>query len=117
MFQGNSQHDSQEFLNFLLDGLHEDLNRIKKKPYLETPESNNRPDDIVAQENWENHLLRNQSIVVDLMHGQYKSTLNCPQCNKISNTFDPFMTLPLGIPQNTSLQYYFVPYRPSKKIF
>jgi len=29
---------------FLLDGLHEDLNRIKKKPYVETKEANNRPD-------------------------------------------------------------------------
>lgn len=25
----------QEFLAFLLDGLHEDLNRIKHKPYVE----------------------------------------------------------------------------------
>jgi hypothetical protein len=27
-FQGYEQHDSQEFLEFLLDGLHEDLNRV-----------------------------------------------------------------------------------------
>jgi ubiquitin carboxyl-terminal hydrolase 4/11/15 len=25
----------QEFLGFLLDGLHEDLNRVKSKPYIE----------------------------------------------------------------------------------
>ena len=29
---------------FLLDGLHEDLNRIKKKPYTETVEADGRPD-------------------------------------------------------------------------
>lgn len=34
-FSGYQQHDSQEFLAFLLDGLHEDLNRIKSKPYVE----------------------------------------------------------------------------------
>lgn len=34
-FSGYQQHDSQEFLAFLLDGLHEDLNRIKNKPYIE----------------------------------------------------------------------------------
>lgn len=34
-FQGYSQQDSQELLAFLLDGLHEDLNRIKQKPYIE----------------------------------------------------------------------------------
>ena len=32
---------------FLLDGLHEDLNRIKRKPYVETKEANNRPDDVM----------------------------------------------------------------------
>lgn len=31
-FYGYAQQDSQELLSYLLDGLHEDLNRIKKKP-------------------------------------------------------------------------------------
>lgn len=31
-FSGYAQHDSHELLAFLLDGLHEDLNRIKDKP-------------------------------------------------------------------------------------
>lgn len=34
-FAGYQQHDSQELLAFLLDGLHEDLNRVIKKPYKE----------------------------------------------------------------------------------
>lgn len=34
MFSGYAQHDSQEFFSFLIDGLHEDLNRIEKKPYV-----------------------------------------------------------------------------------
>ena len=38
-FSGYQQHDSQELLTFLLDGLHEDLNRIKKKPYIEMTDS------------------------------------------------------------------------------
>jgi ubiquitin C-terminal hydrolase len=29
-FNGFSQHDAQEFLAFLLDGLHEDLNRVRR---------------------------------------------------------------------------------------
>ena len=33
MFSGFAQHDSAELLSFALDGLHEDLNRIIKKPY------------------------------------------------------------------------------------
>lgn len=37
-FSGYAQHDSQELTAFLLDGLHEDLNRILKKPYVESKE-------------------------------------------------------------------------------
>lgn len=39
-------------MNFLLDGLHEDLNRVLKKPYVETLESGGRPDEIVAPLAW-----------------------------------------------------------------
>jgi len=35
IFLGYAQQDSQELISYLLDGLHEDLNRIKKKPYTE----------------------------------------------------------------------------------
>lgn len=59
MFQGYQQHDSQEFLNSLLDSLHEDLNRVYKKPYVELPDSDNRPDSVVAKEHWDGHLKRN----------------------------------------------------------
>jgi ubiquitin carboxyl-terminal hydrolase 6/32 len=49
-FNGFQQHDSQELLAFLLDGLHEDLNRVHDKPYVELKDSDGRPDVIVAQE-------------------------------------------------------------------
>mmetsp|Transcript_31407 Transcript_31407/g.5680 ORF Transcript_31407/g.5680 Transcript_31407/m.5680 type:complete len:80 (+) Transcript_31407:1761-2000(+) len=32
------------------------------------------------------------------MHGQCKSTLQCPQCDRISVTFDPFLTYTVSIP-------------------
>jgi len=34
-FSGCQQHDAQELISFLLDGIHEDLNRVQKKPYIE----------------------------------------------------------------------------------
>jgi hypothetical protein len=34
-FSGADQQDAQEFLNFILDALHEDTNRVRKKPYVE----------------------------------------------------------------------------------
>ncbi|XP_076903003.1 ubiquitin carboxyl-terminal hydrolase 9-like [Bidens hawaiensis] len=101
-FSGYNQHDSQELLAFLLDGLHEDLNRVKQKPYIETKDSDGRPDEEVANEFWSYHKARNDSIVVDVCQGQYKSTLVCPDCNKVSITFDPFMYLSLPLPSTTT---------------
>lgn len=69
MFKGYHQHDSSELITFLLDGIHEDLNRVKKKPYVEAKDSFGRPDFEVAKESWTNHTARNQSIIVDLMYG------------------------------------------------
>lgn len=100
-FSGFSQHDSQELLAFLLDGLHEDLNRVKCKPYKEAKDACGRPDEEVADEYWENHLARNDSIIVDICQGQYRSRLVCPVCNKVSVTFDPFMHLSLPLPSTT----------------
>jgi ubiquitin carboxyl-terminal hydrolase 6/32 len=37
-------------LAFLLDGLHEDLNRVHGKPYSELTDSEGRPDVTVAEE-------------------------------------------------------------------
>lgn len=100
-FSGFNQHDSQELLAFLLDGLHEDLNRVKCKPYIEAKDGEGRPDEEVADEYWRNHLARNDSIIVDVSQGQYRSTLVCPVCKKVSITFDPFMYLSLPLPSTT----------------
>ncbi|POI30879.1 hypothetical protein CIB84_005370, partial [Bambusicola thoracicus] len=43
-FSGYQQQDCQELLAFLLDGLHEDLNRIRKKPYIQLKDADGRPD-------------------------------------------------------------------------
>ena len=54
-FQSYDQHDSQEFLSYLLDMLHEDLNRVKKKPYIEEADDEGRPDEEVAEESWDTY--------------------------------------------------------------
>lgn len=102
-FNGFQQHDSQELLSFLLDGLHEDVNRVHDKPYVELKDSDGRPDSEVADEAWQNHVKRNQSIVVDLFQGQLKSHVRCLHCNHASTRFDPFTFLSLPIPMESSL--------------
>ncbi|XP_062555918.1 ubiquitin carboxyl-terminal hydrolase 32 isoform X2 [Armigeres subalbatus] len=97
-FSGGGQHDSQELLDWLLDALHEDLNRVMEKPYSELKDSDGRADVVVAAEAWNQHHARNQSIIVDLFYGQLKSKVTCTGCGRDSVRFDPFSLLSLPLP-------------------
>ncbi|XP_058391704.1 ubiquitin carboxyl-terminal hydrolase 11 isoform X3 [Diceros bicornis minor] len=116
-FLGFQQHDSQELLSFLLDGLHEDLNRVKKKEYVELCDAAGRPDQEVAQEAWQNHKRRNDSVIVDTFHGLFKSTLVCPGCGNVSVTFDPFcyLSVPLPVSYKRVMEVFFVSMDPRRK--
>ena len=101
VFSGYGQQDSQELLAFLLDGLHEDMNRVKEKPYIEVrgipaptsgfndnprwntiwdsrkcrrislhppqepKDADKLPDDDLAKLQWDSHIARNDSPIVD----------------------------------------------------
>ncbi len=85
----------QDALATVLSLLNEDLNRVKKKPYVEQPDrclpalfhlpqpphpyrisfascSEGRDDVIVAEEWWLGHVRRERSIVTALFTGQFK---------------------------------------------
>ncbi|KAI8814498.1 hypothetical protein BJ742DRAFT_671533, partial [Cladochytrium replicatum] len=109
MFQGYSQQDSEELLRFLLDGLHEDLNRIKKKPYTEVPDMDGKPDTEIADTMWEIYKRRNDSVIVDLFQGEYKSRVECIECGKWSVTFDPYMFLSVPIPETREINVPYIP--------
>jgi len=96
-FLGYEQHDSQELLAYLLDGIHEDLNRIKKRPYITDPDCDGTNDEGDAITAWSHYLQRNQSIIVDLFQGQLRNTLTCAHCSHVNVRFDPFMYLSLPI--------------------
>ena len=99
-FAGYGQQDSQELCNYVLDKLHEDVNRVKKKPYIENYEAKEGEADAdVAAEVRRRHRLRNDSRIADLFEGYFKSTVVCPHCKRVSVTFDPFMSVavPLSV--------------------
>lgn len=56
----------QELLLFLLDGLHEDLNRITNRTYVEQEDNDNLSDVEAAQLSWNYHKKLNESIIVEL---------------------------------------------------
>uniref|UniRef100_A0A8C9FTC8 ubiquitinyl hydrolase 1 n=1 Tax=Pavo cristatus TaxID=9049 RepID=A0A8C9FTC8_PAVCR len=99
-FAGYSQQDSQELLLFLMDGLHEDLNKVSHICYKYKEENNDHLDDLRAAElAWQKHKQLNESIIVALFQGQFKSTVQCLTCHKKSRTFEAFMYLSLPLRQ------------------
>ncbi|XP_032957936.1 ubiquitin carboxyl-terminal hydrolase 31 isoform X1 [Rhinolophus ferrumequinum] len=93
-YRGNSQHDAQEFLLWLLDRVHEDLNHAvlqsgqpPVKPPSEMDMMPEGPSFPVCS-----------TFVQELFQAQYRSSLTCPHCQKQSNTFDPFLCISLPIP-------------------
>ncbi|XP_054644516.1 ubiquitin carboxyl-terminal hydrolase 21 [Dunckerocampus dactyliophorus] len=104
-FSGYSQQDAQEFLRFLLDKLHTEINR---KPYIrrtlkdsEQKYARFRISEEAAAK-WKTHLEREDSKIVDLFSGQLLSSLHCSVCSHYSNTFDVFCDLSLPIPKRCS---------------
>jgi len=108
-FRGSDQQDAQEFLGFLLDGLHEDLNLVTNKPPpLEmTPEREaaleTLPTQIASAKEWEIYKRRDNSVIVELFQGQYRSRLQCLTCNTTSTTYNTFMYLSLPIPNKRGI--------------
>lgn len=103
-FKGYDQHDSQEFLAFLLDGLHEDLNYVvhKPPPVEMTPDREEEletlPQQVASVKEWTIYRQRNDSLIVDWFQGQFRNKMTCLTCGKTSTTYNAFMYLSLPVP-------------------
>lgn len=116
-YQGSAQHDAQEFLLWLLDLIHEELNLSPRKPqkksipvrlvlephfslmcliFSDQPslriDDNNSPNCSLAD-----HLRFNQSFIHDLFQSQLRSSLSCI-CGRQSTTVDPLLCFSISIP-------------------
>ena len=112
-YKGGSQHDAQEFLLWLLDRVHEDLNvaprrRSRKLGSNSNANGFNQPpsDEVLAAESLASYMRFNSSFVMDVFQAQFRSSLTCPTCEKQSNTFDPFLCVSLPIPQKQLMPVY-----------
>mmetsp|Transcript_284 Transcript_284/g.517 ORF Transcript_284/g.517 Transcript_284/m.517 type:complete len:893 (+) Transcript_284:68-2746(+) len=123
-FQGDDQHDAMEFASFIINGIHEDLNRAhlaklnndQMKQYREQnkerDDSNDHelPIEKQAEISWNAYLSKNQSVINDHFAGQHVHTVECRACSKTSYNFQAYNSIhvPVNKKQN-KLSFVFVP--------
>jgi len=101
-FSGYYQQDAQEFLRYLLEGLHDELNRVMTRPRNLPEIDDDLSDSQKAVETWKRYLRIDNSKIVDTFGGLLKSSLECTHCGYCSTTFEPFWDLSLPIPDSLS---------------
>jgi ubiquitin carboxyl-terminal hydrolase 8 len=108
-FSGNSQQDSHEFLNHLLESIHDNLEvskniyefSIKEKEYLGLLNNSNEVylQNLIKESNniWMKYILKENTEIIRIFYGQLRSTVECQTCFNNEHTFESFNTLQLNI--------------------
>jgi ubiquitin C-terminal hydrolase len=100
-----NHQDSQEFFNFLISQLEEEIG-VKSEfiPGFNYVESNihysidNAVKNIIATNSWIKFQAREYSPLKNLFDGLIQNNRKCMCCNTNSIAFEPFLTLPISIP-------------------
>ncbi len=100
---GESQHqDSQEFLNFMISKLEEEISsKIKFIPgrlFKENNDITNPLLNIIADNEWKRFIKNEYSLIKMLFTGLSQNILSCQYCGNQSNSFEIFQLLSLSIP-------------------
>ena len=104
IFDMYSQKDSIEFLTYFIDILHEDLNKIKKKPNINFDKYFKRKSFNDSKKEFEfirkYFALKNQSFINDILYGYILFTFTCKICNNSTFNFDRFSMVSIPVEKN-----------------
>lgn len=102
---GYGQADSQEFLQFFLEKMHEHLKYNISTKITGTPKNNTDKLALKAYKAWNTHFKNNYSKIIEHFYGlEYSSITSSTDKSYSSDTFSPFSTIAIGIPSNIEKQ-------------
>ena len=117
-FNNSNQHDSSELLMYILNSLHEEINRDKSKgntSFYEPPKKENESEISTSQRFWNLFRKKNNSVIIDLFYGQLRNVTRCLSCGHSETTFEIFNILPIEIPILKKINILLVPSNNIKK--
>lgn len=98
------QQDAKEYLEFLIDMLHEDLNvNYHRNPLRLLTEAEEAQRErmskfVASKREWGRYEHRDRSRLTDYFAGQHLSRLQCNVCQHSSTTYEPFYSISVEIP-------------------
>ncbi|KAJ4377955.1 ubiquitin-specific protease doa4 [Neocucurbitaria cava] len=101
----DEQQDAKEFLEFVLDYMHEDLNVTWNKPPLKPLTDQQElqreqfPRPYAAKIEWGRYQHRDLSVIGGMFAGQHASQLTCQTCGITSTTYEAFWSISVEIPR------------------
>jgi ubiquitin carboxyl-terminal hydrolase 8 len=95
-FKGRAQHDSQEFLRFIIDGIHEEVNvtEPERSKRIKKPEPKSANEAFLLYVKYVDN-----SSLVKIFVGQLTSVIKCTQCQYQSYCWDTFWDISLSLPK------------------
>ena len=100
IFSDYHQHDAHEFMRFLLNELHEEINSASEEG-RKSPADNE-----TLEEACDRYLSWEDSRISQLFSGMLRSDVCCSVCRHTSTTYIPFLDLSLPIPERKQRPYH-----------
>ena len=109
IFVGCNQHDAHEFMRFLLNRLHEEIDRASVEGRKSPADNETLKEACVRYLTWED------SRISELFGGMLRSDVFCSDCYNQSTVYIPFMDIALPIPERKQRLVYpkHLPYDPA----
>ena len=102
-FKGNRQHDSHEFMNYLLESIHDEINISNCSKYKVYPNGNGdlKKDKDISIKVLKLMTERDNSVIVDNFYGLFRHKISCMECKKTVTNFEKFKSISINITKNS----------------